>query len=107
MRWGELSVVVSRLPTRRRRGFQVIVEDGFDRTVAEATDLQGAQTRRLQARGADQFDQSDDTQTAAEALFGMRLFLQNQLAEHLCGGADVARLARDFAQRPVGVTLVA
>ena len=60
---------------------ELVVEDGFDRTIGARADLDGQFRRGFEALRAKGRRQPDDAQTGPEALFGMRPVLQDQFAQ--------------------------
>jgi hypothetical protein len=78
----------------RRLLIELVVEDGFDRTIGLRADLDGAFGGGLDALGAIGADAANNAQTGATALPWMRPRLQNLLAERLRrAGAPVENLA--------------
>ena len=59
---------------------ELVVEDGADRAVAARADLKGPQASRFDALAAEGFDEPDNAQAGAEALFGMAALLKDLLA---------------------------
>ena len=59
---------------------QIVVENGFDRSVGVGADIDGTGSGALNAFVAEDLGEPNDAETGAEALFGMRLALENQLA---------------------------
>lgn len=59
---------------------QIVVEDGFDRSVGIRADIDGAGSGGLDALVAEHLGEPNDAEAGAEALFRMRLALQDQLA---------------------------
>jgi hypothetical protein len=64
----------------RRMSIQVVVEDGFDRAVGACADVDGADGGGFEPRAAERLDQAQNAKTGAEALLGMWLILDDQLA---------------------------
>src|SRR5260370_36991528 len=60
---------------------EIVVEDRLDRSVGPGADIESPRRGGLDALHAERFDQSDDTETGAEALFGMRALVEDQLAQ--------------------------
>ena len=50
---------------------EVVIEDGFHRTVGTSADVDGAVRRRLETSGTIRTGQTNDPQTSAKALFWM------------------------------------
>jgi hypothetical protein len=59
---------------------ELVIEDRAHRAVGQGADLDGAHRRGFEAIGAKWPQQADDAEAGTEALFGMRLALQDQLA---------------------------
>jgi hypothetical protein len=55
----------------RGASIEVVVEDGFHRTVGTGADVDGAVRRRLETPGTIRPGQPNDPQTGAKALFWM------------------------------------
>ena len=81
-----------------RHGFEIRVEDGFDRAIRDGTGRDGARTRRFQTDGIVAATQREQPETRAVALLGMRQPTQQALDE-LAGGGAVARALGDQARR--------
>ena len=86
---------------------EVVVEDGFDRTVCSRADVDGTLRRSFEALGAIGASQPDDAETGAKALFGMWTSFEDQFAERCCSRSDQACIGADAIDRPAGVTPVA
>src|SRR6478736_4835451 len=86
---------------------EMVVENGFDRTVGTGADFDGAVRRRLETPGAIRAGQPNDPQTGAKALFWMRPMLQDQLTERHRRRSDQARVGADALDRPAGVSPMA
>jgi hypothetical protein len=82
---------------------EVVLEDRGDRAVGEAVDLESPGAGRLEAIGAVAFAQADDAETGAEALFGMRLLLEDGRDQEAGLGADGVSLALQAFVGPAGV----
>ena len=67
---------------QRVRGLtiELVVEDRAHRAVGQGADLKGARCCRFEAIGAKRAHQAHNAEAGAEALFGVRAALQNQLA---------------------------
>src|ERR1700688_3118126 len=76
----------------RGLAIELVVEDGAHRAVGQRADLNGARGRRFETLGAERPHQANDTETGAEALFGVGPALQDQLAQGGRGGTDRRRL---------------
>ena len=72
---------------------EIVVEDGLDRSVGPGTDIEGSRRGGLDALGAERFDQADDTETGAEALFRVRALVEDQFAQSGAGWPDDWRAA--------------
>src|SRR5258705_11609934 len=82
---------------------EMVVENGFDRTVGTGADFDGGVRRRLETSGAIRAGQPNDPQTGAKALFWMRPMLQDQLTERHRRRSDQARVGADALDRPAAV----
>ena len=60
---------------------EVVVEDGFDRTVCSRADVDGALRCSFEALSAIGASQPDDAETGAKALFRVRTSFEDQFAE--------------------------
>ena len=69
---------------------QVVVEDGFDRAVGLRADVDGAGGGGLDPLAAERLGETNDAETGAEALFRMRLVLEDQLAQGGLAGPIMA-----------------
>jgi hypothetical protein len=63
----------------RSLAVELIVEDRAYRAVGQRADLDGAHRCRFEAIDSERSHQADDAEAGAEALFGMRPQLQDQL----------------------------
>src|SRR5260370_9463391 len=86
---------------------EIVVEDRLERSVGPGADIESPRRGGLDALHAERFDQSDDTETGAEALFGMRALVEDQLAQSGTGWPDRGGVTPDAVHRPVGVTAMA
>src|SRR5262245_1129955 len=86
---------------------EVVVEDGFDRSVGARADGDGAGGGGLEPLGAERLDQADDAETGAEALLGMRLVLEDQLAQRRRVCSYQRGVLADAIDGPVGTAAVA
>src|SRR5829696_8887111 len=86
---------------------EIVVEDGLDRSVGPGADIESPRRGRLDALGAEGFDQTDDAETRPEALFGVRALLKDQLAQGSAGWSDRGGIALNAVDRPVCVTTMA
>src|ERR1700754_1626927 len=85
---------------------EVVAQDRSDRTVATGANIDAALAGSLDAFGTPGTHQSQDAETGPEALFGMRLGMQDLLDQGGCGGPDHCRLTHQTCWRPVSVTPV-
>src|ERR1700729_3025709 len=85
---------------------EVVAQDRRDRTVATGANVDAALAGRLDAFGTPGTHQSQDAETGPEALFGVRLGMQDLLNQGGRGGADHCRLAHQSCWRPVSVASV-
>ena len=83
---------------------EVVVEDGFDRTVGARADVDGALRCGLQTLGAMGTGQPNNAETGAKALFGMRTLFEDQFAERRRRRSDQTRVGADAVDRPAGVS---
>jgi hypothetical protein len=86
---------------------ELVVEDRTHRAVGQRPDLDGPCRRGFEAMGAERALQADDAEAGAEALFGMRRALQDQLAQGCGGGTDRSGGAANALDGPVSVAPVA
>ena len=86
---------------------QVVVEDGFDRAVGLRADVDGAGGGGLEPLAAERLGETNDAETGAEALFRMRLVLEDQLAQGGGCRPDHGGVLADAVDGPAGVTAVA
>src|SRR5260370_10418422 len=86
---------------------EIVVEDRLDRSVGPGADIESPRRGGLDALHAERFDQSDDAETGAEALFGMGALVEDQLAQSGTGWPDRGGVTPDAVDRPVGVTAMA
>ena len=91
----------------RRLTIELVVEDRAHRAIAQRADLDRPRGRGFEAVGAERAHQADDAETGAEALFGVRPALQDQLAQRGRGRTDRSRLAANALNGPVGIAPVA
>src|ERR1700726_4846502 len=91
----------------RGLAIELVVEDRAHRAVGQRADLDGARGRRFETLGAERPHQANDTETGAEALFGVGPALQDQLAQGGRGGTDRRRLVANALDGPVGIAAVA
>src|SRR5260370_32821977 len=82
---------------------EIVVEDRLERSVGPGADIEGPRRGRLDALGAEGFDQTDDAETRSEALFGVRALLEDQFAQGSAGWSDRGGITADAGGRPVGV----
>src|SRR5271170_2862788 len=94
-------------PPLRRVAIELVVEDRAHRAVGQRADLDGAGRCRFEAIGAGRPHQAHDAQAGAEALFGMRPALQNQLAQGRRRGPDLGGFTANALDGPVGIAPVA
>ena len=83
----------------RGLAIELVVEDRAHRAVGQRADLDGAHRRRFETIGAERPDQAHDAEAGAEALFGMRPALQDQLAQRRRRRTDRGGLAGECARR--------
>ena len=86
---------------------EVVVEDGFDRTVGTGADVDGALRCGFQTLGTVGTGQPNNAETGAKALFGMRTLFEDQFAERRRRRSDQARVGADALDRPAGVSPMA
>src|SRR5271156_1951242 len=86
---------------------ELVVEDGFDGAVGPGADLDGPLGGGLDARRAKGTSKTDDAETGAVSLLGMRPGLENVLAERRGRRADLAGVLPDALDRPAGIAPVA
>jgi hypothetical protein len=67
---------------------QVVAQDRDDGAVGARADIDPALTRSLDAIGAVAAHQTEDAETGAEALLGVRFGGEDQLHQVRCGGTD-------------------
>ena len=79
---------------------EVVVEDGFDRTVGARADVDGALRCGFQTLGAMGAGQPHNAETGAKALFGMRALFQDQFAERRRRRSDQARVGAESIVQP-------
>src|SRR6266487_857139 len=84
-----------------------VVEDGAHRAVGQGADLDRPGGGGFEATGAERSHQPHDAKAGAEALFGMRPALQNQLAKGGSGRANRSGLAANALDGPVGIAPMA
>ncbi len=82
---------------------QVVAQDRDDGAVGARADIDPALTRSLDAIGAVAAHQTEDAETGAEALLGVRFGGEDHLHQVRCGGTDPGGLASQPGWRPVGV----
>src|ERR1700733_13039174 len=85
---------------------KIVAQDRSDRTVATGANVDAALAGRLDAFGTPGTHQSQDAETGPEALFGVRLGMQDLLNQGGCGRANYRRLTHQPCRRPVSVTPV-
>ena len=78
----------------RGTSIEVVVEDGFDRTVGARADVDGALRCGFQTLGAMGTGQPNNAETGAKALFGMRALFEDQFAERRRRRSDQVASAR-------------
>ncbi len=86
---------------------EVVVEDGFDRTVGPGADVEGTLGGRLQTRGSVGPREPDDAQTCAKALLGMWARFEDQFAQRGRRWPNPRGVFADAIDRPTGVTAMA
>src|SRR3984885_179400 len=86
---------------------ELVVEDGFDGAIGPGADLDGPVGGGLDARRAKGTGKTDDAETGAVSLLGMRPGLKDVLAERRGRGADLAGVFPDAFDRPAGVAPMA
>src|SRR6516162_9825464 len=91
----------------RRTSVELVIEDRAHRAIGQGADLDGSGRGGFEASGAKRPHQADDAQTGAEALFGMRPTLQDQIAKASGGRADRSGSAANAFNGPIGVAPVA
>src|SRR5215831_9003815 len=91
----------------RRRAVELVIEDRAHRAVGQGADLDGSGRCGFEASGAERPNQADDAETGAEALFGMRSALQDQIAKGSGGRTDRSGGAANAFDGPIGVAPVA
>src|SRR5260221_7041815 len=91
----------------RSVAIEIVVEDGFDRSVGPGADIERLRRGGLDALRTERFDQPHNAETRPEALFGVRALLQDQLAQRRGRRADPGGIAPDTIDRPVGATPMA
>jgi hypothetical protein len=92
---------VGRSPLRRLP-IELVVEDRAHRAIGQRAELDRPRGRGFEAVGAKRTHQADDAETGAEALFGVRPALQDQLAQRGRGRTNRSRLAANALDGPVG-----
>ena len=85
---------------------ELVVEDGFDGAIGPGADLDGPLGGGLDARRAKGTGKTDDAETGAVSLLGMRPGLENVLAQGRGRRADLAGVFPDALDRPAGVAPV-
>src|SRR5271169_5572507 len=88
-------------------GFEVVLQDRVDGGEGARADLQRPTACRLQPLAAKTFDQPDDADRGAEALFGVRALAHDDLNQCSAIGSDLAGLPSDPLWCPVGIATVA
>src|ERR1700691_2103616 len=86
---------------------ELVVEDGFDGAIGPGADLDGPLGGGLDARCAKGTGKTNDAETGAIALLGMRPALEDVLAQRRGRRADLAGVFPDALDRPAGVASVA
>src|SRR6516165_8506947 len=82
---------------------ELVIEDRAHRAVGQGADLDGSGRCGFEASGAKRPNQADDAETGAEALFGMRPALQDQIAKDSGGRTDRGGGAANAFKGPIGV----
>src|SRR5271170_1070773 len=90
-----------------RTPVDIVGEDGFDRAVGARSDLGGMRGCCLEPFGAVGTGQPHDAKAGAEALFGMRTLLEDDLAECCRRRSDPGCILTDACHGPAGVTAMA
>src|SRR6202050_2815063 len=90
-----------------RGAIEVVVEDGFHRTVGTGADVDGAVCRRLETPGTIRPGQPNDPPAGPKALVRLGPLLQDQLAECRRRRSDQACVGTDALDCPASVTPMA
>jgi hypothetical protein len=85
---------------------EVFVEDGSDGSVAEAVDVDGEGRSCLEPFTAERALKAQDADAGPEALFWMRLSLQDEVAQRRCRWPDAGGFLPDAIERPVSIALM-
>ena len=83
---------------------EVVVEDGFHRTVGARANVDGALRCSFQTLGAMGTGQPNNAETGAKALFGMRTLFEDQFAKRRRRRSDQACVGTDALDCPASVT---
>ena len=86
---------------------KIVVEDRSDRAVAQRADIDGAGGCGLDTLHAEWLDQSENAETGAKALLGMRTAIEDKIAQGGGGGTDEACLLADASDGPIGIATMA
>ena len=86
---------------------EVVIEDGFDRTVCSCADVDGTLCCSFETLSAIGASQPDDAETGTKALFRVRTSFEDQFAERCRSWSDQACIGANAIDRPAGVTSVA
>jgi hypothetical protein len=85
---------------------EVVAQDRDDGAIGARADVDAALAGRFDPFGAIAAHQAQDAEARPEALFGMRLGVEDQLDQSGGGWTNPGRLAPQPGRRPIGITPV-
>src|SRR5262249_14471646 len=85
---------------------ELVIEDGADRSVAEAADVDRARGGSFEPIATECAQEAQDAAAGAEALLGMGAALQDEFAQRRSRRPDALRLLADAIDGPVGIAPV-
>src|SRR6185312_5112322 len=108
--WAADIVVRYRRPVRGRcrpLAIEVVLQDRVDRAIRAGTDLERTTASGFEPFAAIAFGEPQDADAGAEALLGMRAFLQDDLDERRGVAPDLTGFPPQPLRRPVGIASMA